>query len=244
MRNSNSLLKFVILLHAARIACLCVGRRLLAFNSWDLDEAGSRNNFPGTQRKCTRASGRAAAHVAVPAAARAVRRVGRRPAGGEASARPGRALVSRRVDVATPRGGEAPKRRCHVGSRPTPMVFFSMHRHVLADDGRSIAPAQKERGSSPSQRVVIGGNECADVPGRGRPRQREYIAKGWLVCRAIIDARRQSDQQRTDCSRGVALATNRMGSANGCLNWGVIHQFNVCLRGQVAGCPVPCKSLY
>lgn len=160
MGNSNSLLKFVILLHAARIACLCVGRRLPAFNSWDLDEAGSRNNFPGTQRKCTRASGRAAAHVAVPAAARAVRRVGRRPAGGEAgeaSARPGRALVSRRVDVATPRGGEAPKRRCHVGSRPTPMVFFSMHRRVLADDGRSIAPTQKGRGSPPSQRVVIGG---------------------------------------------------------------------------------------
>jgi hypothetical protein len=64
------------------LACLCVGRRLPAFNSWDLDEAGSRNNFPGTQRQ--RPCARAAAHVAVPAAARAVRRVGRRPAGGEA----------------------------------------------------------------------------------------------------------------------------------------------------------------
>lgn len=84
------------------------------------------------------------------------------------------------------------------------------------------SPQHKRRGD-PLRRSEwwLGGNECADVPGRGRPRQREYIAKGWLVCRAIIDARRQSDQQRTDCSRGVALATNRMGSANGCLNWGL-----------------------
>lgn len=183
------------------LACLCVGRRLPAFNSWDLDEAGSRNNFPGTQRQ--RPCARAAAHVAVPAAARAVRRVGRRPAGGEArrgkrAARAGACLPAGpgASSLTHSQGWRSAEKEVSCGlqstpslsrSRPTPMVSFSIHRPTRP--GRWIAPAQKERRSSPSQRVVIGGNECADVPGRGRPGQREYIAKGWLVCPAIIDAR-------------------------------------------------------
>jgi hypothetical protein len=115
-------------------------------------------------------------------------REGRR---GEASARPGRAPVSRpaparrQSSLTHSQGWRSAEKEVSCGLQSTP----SLSRSRPTRPGRWIAPAQKERRSSPSQRVVIGGNECADVPGRGRPGQREYIAKGWLVCPAIIDAR-------------------------------------------------------